>query len=116
MASSELPRASAETIRPGTDLVSRQTKRTIWSGVLAGIGLAAFLDETIFHQLLHWHHFYDKSTLAAVEYGFRRAAHTRNPAAVSGIGQPRLPAALLGVTVVITATALLAAIGALTTR
>ena len=23
---------------------------------------AAFLDETVFHQLLHWHHFYDKST------------------------------------------------------
>jgi hypothetical protein len=54
--------------------------------------------------------------VAAVEYGFRRAAHTRNPAAVSGTGQPHLPAALLGVTVVITATALLAAIGALTTR
>jgi uncharacterized membrane protein len=32
--------------------------------VLTGIGLAAFLDETVFHQLLHWHHFYDKSTLA----------------------------------------------------
>ena len=64
MASSELPRASAETARPGTGLVSRQTKRTIWSGVLTGVGLAAFLDETIFHQLLHWHHFYDKSSLA----------------------------------------------------
>jgi uncharacterized membrane protein len=24
----------------------------------------AFIDETVFHQLLHWHHFYDKSTLA----------------------------------------------------
>jgi uncharacterized membrane protein len=39
-------------------------KRTIWSGVLAGFGLAAFLDETVFHQILHWHHFYDKSTMA----------------------------------------------------
>jgi uncharacterized membrane protein len=39
-------------------------RRTIWSGVLAGIGLVAFIDETLFHQLLHWHHFYDKSTLA----------------------------------------------------
>ena len=35
------------------------------SGVLAGIGLVAFVDETVFHQLLHWHHFYDKSTLEA---------------------------------------------------
>jgi uncharacterized membrane protein len=43
----------------------KQTKRSIWSGVLAGVGLVAFLDETVFHQLLHWHHFYDRSTLAA---------------------------------------------------
>ncbi len=28
------------------------------------IGLAAFLDETVFHQLPHWHHFYVKSALA----------------------------------------------------
>ena len=40
------------------------SKRTIWSGVLTGVGLVAFLDETVFHQLLHWHHFYDGSTLA----------------------------------------------------
>ncbi len=32
------------------------------SGILFGIGLVAFLDEMVFHQLLHWHHFYDKST------------------------------------------------------
>jgi uncharacterized membrane protein len=41
----------------------KQMKRTVWSGVLCGIGLAAFIDETVFHQLLHWHHFYDKSTM-----------------------------------------------------
>jgi uncharacterized membrane protein len=39
--------------------------RSTWSGVLAGLGLAAFLDETVFHQLLHWHHFYDGGTPAA---------------------------------------------------
>ncbi|MFC7322682.1 DUF2243 domain-containing protein [Halobacillus campisalis] len=39
--------------------------RNLWSGVLFGVGLAAFLDETLFHQLLHWHHFYDKSTTDA---------------------------------------------------
>ena len=33
------------------------------SGVLAGVGLVSFVDEAVFHQLLHWHHFYDKSTL-----------------------------------------------------
>jgi len=41
------------------------TRRSTTSGVLAGIGLAAFVDETVFHQLLHWHHFYDRSTTDA---------------------------------------------------
>ena len=36
--------------------------RSIGAGVLLGVGVAAFLDETVFHQLLHWHHFYDAST------------------------------------------------------
>ncbi|WP_129691248.1 DUF2243 domain-containing protein [Gottfriedia acidiceleris] len=34
----------------------------LWSGILFGLGLVAFFDEAVFHQLLHWHHFYDKST------------------------------------------------------
>ena len=34
----------------------------MWSGILFGVGLIAFVDETVFHQLLRWHHFYDKST------------------------------------------------------
>jgi uncharacterized membrane protein len=38
--------------------------RNIVSGALLGIGTAAFVDETVFHQLLHWHHFYDRSTPA----------------------------------------------------
>jgi uncharacterized membrane protein len=33
--------------------------RNLWSGVLFGVGLIAFVDEAVFHQLLHWHHFYD---------------------------------------------------------
>src|SRR3954463_3850475 len=36
--------------------------RSAGSGALAGVGLAAFLDEAVFHQLLHWHHFYDGGT------------------------------------------------------
>lgn len=39
--------------------------RNAWSGALFGIGTAAFVDETVFHQLLHWHHFYDRATAAA---------------------------------------------------
>lgn len=38
------------------------TKRNMWTGILFGFGLVAFIDEVVFHQLLHWHHFYDKST------------------------------------------------------
>ena len=36
--------------------------RTLLAGVLLGLGTAGFVDETVFHQLLHWHHFYDRST------------------------------------------------------
>lgn len=32
------------------------------SGLLFGVGTAAFVDETVFHQILHWHKFYDRST------------------------------------------------------
>src|SRR4051794_2985107 len=39
--------------------------RSLWSGVLVGLGVAGFVDETVFHQLLHWHHFYDKGTADA---------------------------------------------------
>lgn len=42
--------------------VSAYLGRNLVSGCLFGIGLVAFVDEAIFHQLLHWHHFYDKST------------------------------------------------------
>lgn len=37
-------------------------KTNFWSGVLFGLGFIAFVDEVIFHQLLRWHHFYDRST------------------------------------------------------
>ncbi|WP_408020122.1 DUF2243 domain-containing protein [Sporosarcina cascadiensis] len=40
-----------------------QTKN-LWAGILFGLGFVAFMDETVFHQLLHWHKFYDKSTVA----------------------------------------------------
>lgn len=39
--------------------------RNLWSGILFGFGVIAFIDEVVFHQLLHWHHFYDKSTTSA---------------------------------------------------
>lgn len=45
-----------------TNMRRNYSSRNIWSGILFGIGLVAFLDEAVFHQLLHWHHFYDRST------------------------------------------------------
>jgi len=39
--------------------------RNLVAGLLLGVGVAAFVDETVFHQLLHWHHFYDGSTTDA---------------------------------------------------
>ena len=41
---------------------ARSSAANSWSGILFGIGLVAFVDEAVFHQLLHWHHFYDRST------------------------------------------------------
>lgn len=38
------------------------SSKNLWSGFFFGVGLVAFIDETVFHQLLHWHHFYDKAT------------------------------------------------------
>ncbi|MGW4465062.1 DUF2243 domain-containing protein [Micromonospora sp. NPDC004704] len=32
--------------------------------MLIGVGVMAAVDEIVFHQLLHWHHFYDRSTPA----------------------------------------------------
>ncbi|RUR03091.1 DUF2243 domain-containing protein [Labedella endophytica] len=72
--------ASAGSTTPGTTDTdpaarARYASRTLWSGVLFGIGLIAFIDETVFHQLLHWHHFYDRSTsdIGLVSDGFFHA-------------------------------------------
>jgi uncharacterized membrane protein len=50
---------------PAVDPGEPGARRSLWSGALCGVGVAAFVDETVFHQLLHWHHFYDRSTSAA---------------------------------------------------
>ncbi|GFZ77127.1 hypothetical protein GCM10011359_01530 [Nesterenkonia alkaliphila] len=51
-------------------------RRTVLSGVLFGCGIAASLiDLFIFHLVLQWHHFYDRSTpeAALVADGFFHA-------------------------------------------
>lgn len=52
-----------------------RSRRSLISGASFGVGVAAFIDETIFHQLLHWHHFYDGGTpdLALVSDGLFHA-------------------------------------------
>jgi uncharacterized membrane protein len=60
-----VPRRSRDEVRAISSGVSGVLRaRSVWSGVLVGVGIAAFVDETVFHQLLHWHHFYDRSTPA----------------------------------------------------
>ncbi|WFE26047.1 DUF2243 domain-containing protein [Solwaraspora sp. WMMD791] len=38
--------------------------RTMGAAALIGVGLMAAVDEIVFHQILGWHHFYDRSTPA----------------------------------------------------
>ena len=52
---------SANTRRNDTTATTH-ANRNLAAGVLLGLGAVAFVDEVVFHQLLHWHHFYDKST------------------------------------------------------
>lgn len=53
----------------------KNSSTNLWSGFLFGIGFVAFIDETVFHQLLHWHHFYDRSTtsIGLISDGFFHA-------------------------------------------
>lgn len=38
------------------------SSRSMKAGILVGIGIMAAVDEIIFHQILAWHHFYDRAT------------------------------------------------------
>ncbi|MFC4058880.1 DUF2243 domain-containing protein [Planomonospora corallina] len=47
----------------GTGAATRAPLRpSLLSAALIGIGLMAAVDELVFHQLLAWHHFYDRAT------------------------------------------------------
>ncbi|PPF64137.1 DUF2243 domain-containing protein [Clavibacter michiganensis] len=41
---------------------AKRSGQNAWSGILFGVGTVAFIDEVVFHQLLQWHHFYDRGT------------------------------------------------------
>ena len=40
-------------------------RRLLVAGLLLGAGAMGAVDEIVFHQLLHWHHFYDRGSGAA---------------------------------------------------
>ncbi|MEU8326859.1 DUF2243 domain-containing protein [Micromonospora sp. NPDC048839] len=65
MAESSLPRARTVDVRA-----------SVLVGVLIGIAIMAAVDEIVFHQLLAWHHFYDRSTpsVALLSDGLLHAA------------------------------------------
>lgn len=37
-------------------------RKNFWAGFIFGLGMIAFIDEAVFHQILQWHHFYDRET------------------------------------------------------
>ena len=39
-------------------------RRSLGAAALVGVGLTAAVDEIVFHQLLRWHHFFDRATPA----------------------------------------------------
>lgn len=50
--------------------------RSRWAAALIGVGSMAAIDEIVFHQILAWHHFYDRSTteIALLSDGLLHAA------------------------------------------
>jgi uncharacterized membrane protein len=59
-----------------THAPARPDRRALVSGVLTGAGLMGAVDEIVFHQLLHWHSFYDRAggTAGLVSDGLLHAA------------------------------------------
>ena len=47
-------------------LASTRLRRdgSLWGAVMVGAGVMAAVDEIVFHQILRWHHFFDRSTPA----------------------------------------------------
>jgi len=64
----------------GADVSTRrsavQRGRSVWVCALIGVGIMAAVDEILFHQVLSWHHFYDRSTsdVALMSDGLLHAA------------------------------------------
>ncbi|MET8229782.1 DUF2243 domain-containing protein [Micromonospora sp. NPDC005298] len=61
---------------PLSNARTADTRSSTLAGVLIGIAVMAAVDEIVFHQLLAWHHFYDRSTpsVALLSDGLLHAA------------------------------------------
>ncbi|MBB2921353.1 DUF2243 domain-containing protein [Cellulomonas cellasea] len=54
--------AATRTGAPDPSQSPPDTRRSLGAGAMIGVGLMAAVDEIVFHQLLGWHHFYDRLT------------------------------------------------------
>ncbi|MEU7646860.1 DUF2243 domain-containing protein [Streptomyces huasconensis] len=55
--------SSSRPVPPGATDARPRPERSLAVSALIGVAVMAALDEIVFHQILHWHHFYDRSTL-----------------------------------------------------
>ena len=47
--------------------------RSLTAAAVIGVGMMAAVDVVVFHQILHWHHFYDRADLALLSDGLLHA-------------------------------------------
>jgi uncharacterized membrane protein len=66
----------ASTSPPAEAPAPLRRDRTLWAALMIGAGIMAAVDEIVFHQILAWHHFYDRGTpeAALVSDGLLHAA------------------------------------------
>ncbi|MFF8653639.1 DUF2243 domain-containing protein [Streptomyces huasconensis] len=55
--------SSSRPVPTGATDARPRPERSLAVSALIGVAVMAALDEIVFHQILHWHHFYDRSTL-----------------------------------------------------
>ena len=57
-------------------MASAERRPSLKAGATIGVGVMAAVDEIVFHQILAWHHFYDRSTpdVALLSDGLLHAA------------------------------------------
>lgn len=62
--------------RVNTDAGALDHRRSVWVAALIGVAVMAAVDEIVFHQILAWHHFYDRGTsdIALLSDGLLHAA------------------------------------------